>query len=48
MQEAQRLALADFQVRFLLDFSLTNIGFIGIEDRPAITLTAPLLVVEYD
>ena len=48
LQEAQRLALADFQVRFLLDFALTNIGFIGIEDRPAITLTAPLLVVEYD
>ncbi len=48
MQEAQRLALTDFQVRFLLDFALTNIGFIGIEDRPAITLTAPLLVVEYE
>lgn len=47
MQEAQRLGLIDFQLRFLLDFTLTDIGFIGIEDRPGITLTAPLLIVEY-
>lgn len=46
MAEAQRLGLADFQLRFLLDF-VTNIGFVGIEDRPNIALTAPLLVVEY-
>lgn len=46
MVEAQRLGLADFQVRFLLDF-VTNIGFVGIEDRPNISLTAPLLTVEY-
>lgn len=46
MREAQRRGLSDFQVRFLLDFT-ANIGFVGIEDRPNITLTAPLLTVEY-
>ncbi len=48
MREAQRLGLSDFQVRFLLDPTLSNIGFVGIEDRPNITLTAPLLTVEYE
>jgi hypothetical protein len=48
MREAQRLGLADFQVRFLLDLSVSDIGFVGIEDRPSITLTAPLLTVEYE
>jgi len=48
MRETQRLGLSDFQVRFLLDFSVSNIGFVGIEDRPNIILTAPLLTVEYE
>ncbi|GAB4368835.1 MAG: hypothetical protein Kow00128_14560 [Deltaproteobacteria bacterium] len=47
MREAQRRGLPDFQVRFLLDFALSNFGFVGIEDRPNIALTAPLLTVEY-
>jgi hypothetical protein len=47
MREAQRRGLTDFQVRFLLDFVPNPIGFVGIEDRPNITLTAPLLAVEY-
>lgn len=46
MQEAQRLGVADFQVRFLLD-PASAAGFAGIEDRPNISLTAPLLFVEY-
>ncbi len=46
MQETQRRGLSDFQVRFLLDF-VTNTGFVGIEDRPNVTVTAPLLIVEY-
>ena len=48
MQEAQRLGLSDFQVRFLLDFSVSDIGFVGIEDLPQVTITAPLLTVEYE
>ena len=48
MREAQRLGLSNFQVRFLLDSDISNIGFVGIEDRPSITLTAPLLTVEYE
>jgi len=48
MREAQRLGLSDFQVRFLLDFSVSDIGFVGIEDLPRITITAPLLTVEYE
>jgi hypothetical protein len=47
MREAQRLGLTDFQVRFLLDFSVSDIGFVGIEDLPTVTLTAPLLTVRY-
>jgi hypothetical protein len=47
MREAQRLGLADFQVRFVLDFT-TDFGLVGIEDRPAIGLTAPVLTVEYE
>jgi hypothetical protein len=46
MRETQRLGLPDFQVRFLLDFA-ANAGLVGIEDRPNITLTAPILTVEY-
>ncbi len=48
MREAQRLGLVDFQVRLLLDFDQADSGFVGIDDRPAVTATAPLLVVEYD
>jgi hypothetical protein len=48
MREAQRLRLSDFQVRFLLDLAVSNIGFVGIEDRPNITVTAPLLTVWYE
>lgn len=48
MREAQRLGLSDFQVRFLLDFSVSDIGFVGIENLPNITITAPLLRVEYE
>jgi len=47
MVEAQRLGLADFQVRFLLDFVPGANGLVGIVDTPAVTLTAPLLIVEY-
>ncbi len=46
MQETQRLGLSDFQVRFLLDF-VADAGLVGIEDRPNVTVTAPLLTVEY-
>jgi hypothetical protein len=46
MREAQRLGLDDFQVRFILDLA-TDIGFVGIEDRQNIALTAPVLTVEY-
>jgi hypothetical protein len=48
MREAQRLGLSDFQVRFLLDLAVSDIGFVGIEDLPNITITAPLLTVEYE
>jgi len=46
MREVQRRGLDDFQVRFLLSLT-ADFGFVGIEDRPAIGLTAPLLTVEY-
>ncbi len=46
MREAQRLGLPDFQVRFILDFS-TDVGFVGIEDLPSVSITAPLLTVRY-
>ena len=48
MREAQRLRLPDFQVRFQMDSSLTDFGFIGLDDRPTVTLTAPLLTIEYN
>lgn len=47
MREAQRLGLSDFQVRFLLDLSVSDFGLIGIDDRPGVALTAPLLTVRY-
>jgi hypothetical protein len=46
MQEAQRLRLSDLQLRFLLDLD-ADFGLVGIENRPGIALTAPLLVVVY-
>jgi hypothetical protein len=46
MREAQRLGLTDFQVRFVLDLSV-DIGFVGIEDLPGVSLTAPQLTVVY-
>ncbi len=48
MREAQRLGLSDFQVRLLLDRAVSDIGFVGIENRPIVTVTAPLLTVEYE
>jgi hypothetical protein len=48
MREAQRLGLSDFQVRFLIDLSVSDIGFVGIEDRPSIAFTAPSLTVKYE
>ncbi len=47
MQETQRRGLFDFQVRFLLDFVPNAIGFVGIEDLPNVTMTAPLLSVRF-
>jgi len=46
MRETQRRGLSDFQVRFVLDF-VTDFGFVGIQDRPNITVTAPELTVEF-
>jgi hypothetical protein len=46
MQEAQRLGVPDFQVRFVLDFE-PDVGFVGIEDLPFDPSTAPLLTVRY-
>jgi hypothetical protein len=47
MQEAQRRGLADFQVRYLLDFVPNPTGFVGIDDQPTVAITAPRLTVEY-
>ena len=47
MQEAQRRGLADFQVRLLLDFVQNPAGFVGIDDQPAVAITAPLLTVQF-
>ncbi len=46
MRETQRLGLSDFQVRFLLDF-VSNFGLVGIQDRPRVAITAPLLTVKF-
>ena len=48
MQEAQRRGFSDFQVRLLLDFLPGAGGLVGIEDLPQVTVTAPLLTVEYE
>ena len=47
MQEAQRRGLADFQVRFLLDFIPNPVGFVSIDDQPTVAITAPRLTVQY-
>jgi hypothetical protein len=46
MREAQQRGLSDFQVRFLLDPAADS-GWVGIEDKPTVALTAPLLNVVY-
>jgi hypothetical protein len=46
MREAQFLALPDLQLRLLLDLD-ANFGFVVIEDQPTVSVTAPLLTVEY-
>jgi len=46
MREAQRLSFTDLQMRFVLDFG-TNVGFVGIEDLPSVSITAPLIIVNY-
>lgn len=46
MQEAQNLGLSDLQLRFVLDLA-TDIGFVGLDDQPTVSLTAPQLKVEY-
>ncbi|UCH80735.1 MAG: hypothetical protein JSW20_13505 [Nitrospiraceae bacterium] len=46
MRVVQRLGLPDFQLRFLLDF-VTDVGLVGIEDRPNVAMTAPLLRVRF-
>jgi len=46
MREVQRLGLNDFQVRLLLDL-VANTGFVGIDDRPTVAITAPQLTVVY-
>lgn len=48
MQMAQRLRLSSFQVRFLLDLAVSDIGFVGLEDLPRVAITAPRLTVEYE
>lgn len=47
MREAQRRALPDMQVRLLLAFVANPVGFIGIDDRPTVSITAPLLTVRF-
>ncbi len=44
MRETQRRGLDDFQVRFLLDPD-EDFGLVGIQDRPNVAMTAPLLTV---
>jgi hypothetical protein len=46
MRETQRRGLPNFQVRLLIDFA-ANAGFVGIEDRPNIAMTAPQLTVRF-
>jgi hypothetical protein len=47
MIEAQRLGLPDLQLRLLLDLAVDQ-GFVGLDDRPNVALTAPLLKVDYE
>lgn len=46
MVEAQQRGFSDLQLRFVLDLT-ANSGFVGLEDLPNVTVTAPLLKVEY-
>jgi hypothetical protein len=46
VRKAQQLALTDLQLRFILDLEATS-GFVSIDDQPNVTLTAPVLKVEY-
>jgi hypothetical protein len=46
MRETQRRGLPSLQVRLLIDFA-ANAGFVGIEDRPNIAVTAPQLTVRF-
>lgn len=46
MMEAQRLGLADFQIRLLLDPE-ADFGLVGIEDRPDVSIRAPQISVVY-
>jgi hypothetical protein len=46
MREAQRRGLPDLQLRFILDLAVAR-GFVGLDDRPTVSLTAPLLKVNY-
>ncbi len=48
MQETQRRGLSDFQVRLLLDFVPGAAGFVGIDDRPTVVISAPQLTVQYN
>lgn len=47
MQEVQGRGLSDFQVRLLLDFVPGASGWVGIDDRPTVAVTAPTLIVQY-
>ena len=47
MREAQRRALPELQMRFLLDFGPRADGLVGIDNRPTVAATAPLLTVRY-
>jgi hypothetical protein len=47
MREALSRGLADFQLRFLLDFVPNPVGFVGIDDPPTVIVTAPKLIVRY-
>jgi hypothetical protein len=46
MREAQRLRLDDLQLRLLLD-PTADAGLIGIDNRPTVSIKAPLLTVVY-
>lgn len=47
MREAQWLGLLDLQLRFALDLAV-DFGFVGFDDQPTVSLTAPRLIVKYE